>query len=184
MAAQPQKLRCREPRQGAVPGQRDQPVEADALFDLGTLGARSLVVPEDRRPDDAIGAVERNEPVHLAREPDPGDPSPVELRSQHAEHDLGGVPPVVRILLRPTRVGRRERIAVLGDGGDRTVRRDGDALHARGADIEPDDDDGMLSCHPLHLPPPSAARNVVTASSRPSACESSGSSCSIDSGPS
>ena len=33
---------------------------------------RALVVPEDRRADHAVGRVERDEPVHLARQPDAG----------------------------------------------------------------------------------------------------------------
>ena len=71
--AQPEELRRREPRQRPVAGQRDQPLEPDALLDLGALGPGALVVPEDRRPHDAAGRVERDEAVHLAGEPDPRD---------------------------------------------------------------------------------------------------------------
>ena len=46
--AQPQQLRGGEARQRAVARQRDQPLEADPLLDLGALGRRALVVPEDR----------------------------------------------------------------------------------------------------------------------------------------
>ena len=73
MVAQPQELRRRESRQGTIPGQRDQQVESDELLDLGALGARPLVVPEDRRPDHAVGGVQGDQPVHLATEPDPHD---------------------------------------------------------------------------------------------------------------
>ena len=64
------------PVSARLPGQGDQPVEPDPLLDLGALGPRALVVPEDRGPDHAIRRVEGDEAVHLAREPDPGDPRP------------------------------------------------------------------------------------------------------------
>ena len=73
MAAQPEELRRREARERAVAGERDQPLEPDALLDLGALGPRALVVPEDRGPDDPVGGVEGDEAVHLAGETDPGD---------------------------------------------------------------------------------------------------------------
>ncbi len=70
--AQPQQLRCGEPGQRAVAGQRDQPLEPDRALDLGALGGRALVVPEDRRAQHGAGGVERDEPVHLTRQPDAG----------------------------------------------------------------------------------------------------------------
>ena len=42
-----------KPVERAVAGQRDEPLEPDALLDLGALGRRALVVPEDRRAQDA-----------------------------------------------------------------------------------------------------------------------------------
>ena len=48
VVAHPEQLRRREAGQSAVTGQRDQALEPDALFDLGTLLRRPLVVPEDR----------------------------------------------------------------------------------------------------------------------------------------
>ena len=131
MAAQPEELRRREARERAVAGQRDQPVEADALLDLGALGAGALVVPEDRRAGSRVAAlVEGDEPVHLAREPD----RPL---GQPRAHGLRGAPPVLGILLRPARLRRRERVALrLGDA--RRRRRDRDALDAGRADVEPD----------------------------------------------
>ena len=71
--AQPQQLGRGEARQRAVAGQRDQPLEPDALLDLLALGGRALVVPEDRGAEHAPGGVERDEAVHLARQPDAGD---------------------------------------------------------------------------------------------------------------
>ena len=52
VAAQPEQLRGGEARQRAVAGQRDQPLEPDALLDLGALRRRALVVPQDRGAED------------------------------------------------------------------------------------------------------------------------------------
>ena len=54
VSAQPEQLRRREAGERPVAGERDQPLEADALLDLGALGAGALVVPEDRRAEDAV----------------------------------------------------------------------------------------------------------------------------------
>ncbi len=51
VAAEPEELRRGEPRERPVAGQGDQPLEPDALLDLGALGGRALVVPEDRGAD-------------------------------------------------------------------------------------------------------------------------------------
>ena len=66
VVAQPQQLGRREAGEGAVSGQRDQPLDAQALLDLFALGRRALVVPEDRGPQHAALLVLHDEPVHLA----------------------------------------------------------------------------------------------------------------------
>ena len=48
VAAQPEELRRREPRERAVTRQLDQALDPDQVFDLGALLARALVVPENR----------------------------------------------------------------------------------------------------------------------------------------
>ena len=77
VAPHPQQLRRGEPGQRAVAGQLDQTLEADPLLDLGALGRGAAVVPEDRRPQHALVAVEQDEPVHL--------PGEAERRRLHAE---------------------------------------------------------------------------------------------------
>ena len=54
--SQPEELRRREARQGAVPRQLDEALGTDALLDLRALRRRPLVVPEDRGPDHAVSA--------------------------------------------------------------------------------------------------------------------------------
>ena len=53
-----------------------QALETDAILDLSALGGCALVVPEDRRAQDASFVVEAHEAVHLAREPDGGRVAP------------------------------------------------------------------------------------------------------------
>ena len=121
--AQPEELRRREAGQRAVARQLDQPFEADPLLDLGALGGRPLVVPEDRRAQDAPFGVERHEPVHLAREPDP-----LSARAQPLQRLLGGAHPVVGILLGPSGARNRELVALLRPSDDLAVRRQSDRL--------------------------------------------------------
>ena len=129
--AKPQELRRREARQRPVAGQRDQPVEADEPFDLCALRSRALVVPEDRRADDTVVGIQRDQAVHLARQAD----RPVR---QPRQAGLRGAPPVVGILLGPARLGRRERVRLLGARDQFAVGGDRDALDAGRADVEPD----------------------------------------------
>ena len=137
--AEPEELRRGEARERAVARQLDQPVEPDALLDLGALRARALVVPEDRRPQHFEAAVERDEAVHLARQPDRplGEPR---------EHGLRRAPPVGGILLGPPGSRRRERVLLLRDREDVAARRHRHALDAGRADVDPDQD-------VLHAPP-------------------------------
>ena len=65
MPAQPEQLGRREAGKRSVPRQLDQAPEADSLLDLGALGARPLVVPEDGRAQHLLLLVEDDEAVHL-----------------------------------------------------------------------------------------------------------------------
>ena len=98
-----------KPGQRPVARERDQPLEADALLDLGALGRRALVVPEDRR----AARPDRRRRGRRGRASDPRGrcrrsraPAP-----ELGERGLRRAPPVLRVLLRPARPRRRERIA-------------------------------------------------------------------------
>ena len=132
---QPQQLRRGEAGKRAVPGQLDEPLEADAALDLRALGAGALVVPEDRRPQHLVALAEHDEAVHLARESD-------RAFRQLGEHALRRLPPVFRILLRPAWLRRRERIVLLRRREHGAVLVDRDALDAGGADVEAEEDVG------------------------------------------
>ena len=61
-------------------------------LDLGALGRRALVVPEDGRPQDALVLVERHQAVHLAREADARDL----VATERGDRRLAARPPVLR----------------------------------------------------------------------------------------
>ena len=69
VASQPQQLGCREPRQGVVARDRDQAPTTDDLADRVALGPGPLVVPQDRRTQDLVSGIKRDQAVHLSREP-------------------------------------------------------------------------------------------------------------------
>jgi hypothetical protein len=132
--AHPEQLRRGEAPQGAVAGERNEPLEADALFDLRALLAGALVVPEDRRAEHAVVSIEADEPVHLAGEADPGRVHP-----EPGEGDLARADPVVRILLAPARVRRRERVRLLDARDHLAGRGDGECLDAGRPDVDADE---------------------------------------------
>ena len=117
--AQPQRASgAVKPVSARLPVSCDEPVEADALLDLRALRAGALVVPEDRRADRAVGGIERDQPVHLAREADAGD-----AVGEPFERLLSRLPPVVGILLRPARLAAwRAGTAPRGARGPRRLR--------------------------------------------------------------
>src|SRR5207245_8618058 len=133
-AAKPEQLRRREACERTVPGQLNQPREADPLFDLDALRFRPLVVPQDRRPKHAISIVENDEPVHLTRDADRG-----RLAPERSQRPFGGPPPVFGILLGPPRVRCREVVGLLGPGEHVTFWRKRERLDTRRADVETDE---------------------------------------------
>ncbi len=130
--AQPEELGGGEARKRTVSGQLDQTTQADALLDLGALGAGALIVPEDRRPQHRVVVAEGDEAVHLAREAERVAVPPAEL----GQGRLARPPPVLGILLGPARVRGRERVLVLDAGEHFTRRRDRDRLDAGRADVQ------------------------------------------------
>ena len=98
--------------------------------------AGSLVVPENRWANDAFIGVECDEPMHLTREADAGE---LASRRYLGDRRLGRTPPVLRILLGPTGMRRRERIGPLGGCEHASVRGDRDRLDAGRSDVEADE---------------------------------------------
>jgi hypothetical protein len=142
--AQPQQLRRGEARECAVAGGGDERRQADALLDLLALLAGPLVVPEDRRAQHRLVGVERDEAVHLAGQPDPGDV----LGSQLLERLLRAAPPVLGVLLGPSAPRRGQAVLDLGAGDDLAVLGHGERLHAARPDVEPDRDAHSVTARP------------------------------------
>ena len=108
----------------------------DPALDLGALDGRPLVVPENRGADHTVAAVERDQAVHLPREPDPRD---LAALGDLPERRLCRIPPVLGVLLRPAGLRRRERVAVRRGGEHLALGRQRDRLDARRADVEAHD---------------------------------------------
>jgi len=91
----PDQLRRGQPGQRVVARDLDQPAGADGVPDPVALGARPLVVPQDRRSDDLARPVQDNRAVHLAGQADRGNR--IGGRADRGEGclhgDLRGVPP-------------------------------------------------------------------------------------------
>ena len=103
------------------------------------LGA--LVAPDDRWPHDVAVLAEQHRAVHLAREPDRWDRRAIGLRLlDRAQRLLPRAPPVVRLLFRPCRTGRREGLVWRGSRcRDRAVRLHDDGARAARSHVDADD---------------------------------------------
>ena len=138
--AQPEQLGRREAGQRSVAGERDQPLETDARLDLLAFRRRSLVVPEDRRPQHPLVRPERDQPVHLPRQA-------YGACGQASQAGLGRAPPVLGVLLRPARMRGGARVALVRRCEDLALRRDSDRLDPGGADVEADEDSRVGRAH-------------------------------------
>ena len=85
---------------------------AGPLFDLGALGRRALIVPENRPADHPVALVEEHRAMHLPREADRADVGRLELGPGHDGPHRGhrGPPPIVGVLLAPEGLGVIGRI--------------------------------------------------------------------------
>ena len=106
--AHPEDLRRREAGQHLVAGEGKQPIETEPLGDLVALLTGALIVPQDRRPEHPVIAVEHRQPVHLAGHADGAHIGAGRAGLCQRTSDAGSraFPPLMRILLRPERAGR------------------------------------------------------------------------------
>ena len=100
----PPDFRQRESRQRRIRRQLNQPLRSNFRGDLAALFFRSLVTPDQRRPQHFAVRIEHHQAVHL-----PGEPNARNFIrgnfpcSEALRHGLArGRPPVVRILLGPS----------------------------------------------------------------------------------
>ena len=124
MAPQPQQLGRLEAGAGAVAGDRDHPLAAEAAVDLVAFGVRAGVVPEQGRADRLAIVVQEYRAVHLPGQPDRGDGT-VAGGGREPQQDVDrGPPPVLGLLLGPARSRRQQRIAGAGPGAHRALGRE------------------------------------------------------------
>ena len=71
MLGDPQQLRRGEARHGDIAGAAAE--IGNAALEFGAFGEGAAVVPQNRRTQDAVGAVEQNRAMHLAGEADAGE---------------------------------------------------------------------------------------------------------------
>ena len=136
---QPEDFRGGEAGQRRVGDQLDQVrTAAGAALDFLALGGGPLIVPEDGAANDLVVLVEKHRAVHLAREPDRLDVGRFELGLGHRLADRADrrLPPIVRVLLAPKRLGEVAGVGLHGRGEDRAPLVDGQGLGARGADVD------------------------------------------------
>jgi hypothetical protein len=69
----PEYLRSLEAGEGGIAGNFHEPAGTDSLRDRLALRDGSLIVPQQRWPDDCIVLVEEDGAMHLARESDRAD---------------------------------------------------------------------------------------------------------------
>ena len=102
----------REAGQHRVRCQLDDPLPTDALRDPRALRAGALVAPEERRAQHLMPRVQEDRAVHLPRETDAPDlpRGDAAFRQRLPDRENTGPPPILRLLLRPARPRRAERI--------------------------------------------------------------------------
>jgi hypothetical protein len=137
LVAKPQHFGRLEPGQRRVAGYRHQVVSPDRFSYLPALPVSTLVIPEQGRPDDPIARIEEDGPMHLAGKTYSRHLSVGRSRDR-AKYTRHRFPPVFRMLLRPARPWRQDRM-LRGCVGHHIARGvDGQRSNAAGSDVEAD----------------------------------------------
>ena len=104
MCSNPHQLGQRKVGQCGIGSQLDQPLLADRLIQHAALLGSALVAPDQRGPKYLFLLVQQDSAVHLSGEANRGDFAlgDTGLLQQLANRLLAGIPPVARILLRPS----------------------------------------------------------------------------------
>ena len=137
LLAQPQHLGRLKSGDRGVARDLDQPGGADFLGDGPALVLGPLVAPQQGRADHAIAFVQEHRPVHLPRQPKrqrrmrkPGDDT--------LQNVLARAPPLLGVLLGPSRTRDRERIRGRSRGDNVAEKVDGDRTRSARSDVQPD----------------------------------------------
>src|SRR4030095_15557334 len=112
MTLYPGQLGCGEPGKRGVASDLNQLVISHCACDAVSFCLASLVAPDDGRTKHLMLLVEQHQPVHLARQPNALNG--IAFNSSAVEHSgyslSGRRPPVLRVLLRPLRLRRADRL--------------------------------------------------------------------------
>ena len=110
MLSHPQNLRCRKTGKGNIRCISRQLILANHRIQIIRLLTCSAVIPQNRRTNYRIIRIQHNQTVHLPTKADARHLRPVTLRRQflQAIHRLGK--PILRMLLRPSRLRKKQRI--------------------------------------------------------------------------
>ena len=104
VGSHPQQFGQREVGKRGIGSQLNQPPRADGVVEIAALRRGALIAPDERGPQDLIVPIQQHGAVHLAAKADAGNlrgSDLTNLSQQLAYGALTGLPPVVRILLRP-----------------------------------------------------------------------------------
>src|SRR5207247_797931 len=137
--AKPQQFGCLEAGQRGITGNGHQRVPPDPIGYLDALRRGALVVPKQRRSDDAVFRVEEHSAVHLAGYAEACD-LPWHCICHCSQDVASGLPPILWVLLSPSRPGGVQRVLVRGRGKDHARLVHGKSSRTGCADVEPDYD--------------------------------------------
>ena len=143
VVADPHELGRGEAGQGVVAGDLDEPLGPDRRPDRVALGGGALVVPQDRRPEDAVGASSSTSPCIC-----PVRPTAIDIRAgrpgrgQHARRSRRSPRPTTGP--GPARstaaAGRSKAYSALADADDGPGLVDQDGLRRRRRDVDAEDE--------------------------------------------
>ena len=133
---QPQQFGRRETRHGAAAD--DVGEVRETAMQLGAFGRCPAVVPQQGRPDGRVGGIEQSDAQHLARQADAahGRHRCRRFGRQGVEAVDDRLPPILRRLLRPQRLGVREGQRCAGRRHRTVIVVHDDGLDARRADVD------------------------------------------------
>jgi hypothetical protein len=116
--ADPKKFRQGEIGKRWIAGELNQTIATEEIRKLLYLGLGALIAPDERGTDHFIAGIEQDRSVHLPGETDGGNLIRAHARERAADGLGAGAPPIARILLGPSGLGRSEGGMRFGSRGN------------------------------------------------------------------
>ena len=133
----PEKLGRRKPGKRNVRRILRQLILPDLVVQIIALFRCSSVIPENCGTDYLVLVIQNHKPVHLSAKTDPGNPALVHIRGQLLDARDALLIPVFRLLLRPPRMRKIQRILLRHNIDDFAVFLHQKQLHCAGSQIYP-----------------------------------------------